>query len=397
VQALKRIVVSVKHQPEIWVGLYRYAHPHVNWMCESVTTRGLHAVVSRIKRIGADGCILTWHHAEPVPGLAETGVPCVHISDTDLGPRFPCVAADNVAIGRMAANYLADLGLRNLAYFSPERASFCPGRLKGFLSTARQRETTTNVFTRRGRYRPVNMNFQLRPDFLPSMYNWIAALPKPVGILACDDERGMWLTRICAQLGLSVPGDVAILGPENTELSCLIAHPALSSIRLPKRRIVYEAARMLDRLMAGEPLTTSRLLFEPLGVVERGSTDATYADNPEIVAALQLIHRKACTGLRADDVIHALPGSRRRITDQFRASTGRSILEEIIRVRISRAKEMLRADELPLKRIATRCGYANTSAFSRDFRKRVGQPPGAWRSAAKRERQYWRADADEPE
>src|SRR4029077_20862433 len=81
---------------------------------------------------------------------------------------------------------------------------------------------------------------------------WIKSLPKPLGLMACNDFRGIQALDACRQAGIAVPEEVAVIGVDNEELVCKLASPPLSSVVPDARCIGYEAAALLDRLMKGE-------------------------------------------------------------------------------------------------------------------------------------------------
>jgi LacI family transcriptional regulator len=58
---------------------------------------------------------------------------------------------------------------------------------------------------------------------------------------------------------------------------------------------------------------------------------------------------------------------------------GRSILEEIRRVRIERARFLLAQTDLPLHAVAERAGFTDAKRFSTVFRQATEQTPGAYR------------------
>ena len=71
---------------------------------------------------------------------------------------------------------------------------------------------------------------------------WVEGLPKPVGLMACNDIRGQQVLTACRDVGVAVPEEVAVLGVDNDEVLCDLADPTLSSIIPDTRRIGYEAA-----------------------------------------------------------------------------------------------------------------------------------------------------------
>src|SRR5204862_308111 len=79
-----------------------------------------------------------------------------------------------------------------------------------------------------------------------------ADAPLPIGVLASTDGRALQVLAVCRKLDIAVPEAVALLGVDNDDVFCELASPPLSSIALSTQRIGYEAARMLELLMAGE-------------------------------------------------------------------------------------------------------------------------------------------------
>src|SRR5207244_3107623 len=103
----------------------------------------------------------------------------------------------------------------------------------------------------------------------------------------------MLVGNACSLLNLKVPDEVAILGVDNNPLECGFTAPPLSSIMGSARRIGYQAAELLDRLMRGVTIKKRPALVAPAGVAARGSTDVLAADDADVVAALRYIHANA--------------------------------------------------------------------------------------------------------
>ena len=81
--------------------------------------------------------------------------------------------------------------------------------------------------------------------------DWIRSLPKPLGLMACNDVRGQQVLNACHIVDVAVPEEVAVVGVDNEEVLCELCDPPLSSVIPNPERIGYEAAELLDRLMAG--------------------------------------------------------------------------------------------------------------------------------------------------
>jgi AraC-like DNA-binding protein len=64
----------------------------------------------------------------------------------------------------------------------------------------------------------------------------------------------------------------------------------------------------------------------------------------------------------------------------FKAEMGQSLVQFLNDVKIRRAKVLLRSAPVPLKQVATECGFRDEFYFSAVFRRLTGQSPGAFRS-----------------
>ena len=91
--------------------------------------------------------------------------------------------------------------------------------------------------------------------------------------------------------------------------------------------------------------------------------------------------RGHCTEpLRISDVVRVSGYSRTRLFTLFAAEAGLSPNDFLLRCRVERAKELLRADAAPLTQVALDCGFSSSTYFSTVFRKYVGCTPSEWRT-----------------
>ena len=173
------------------------------------------------------------------------------------------------------------------------------------------------------------------------MARWLADLPKPVGVMACNDDRGREVLEACRAAKVRIPEEVAVIGVDNDELLCELSDPPLSSVTFGAERAGFEAAALLEQLMAGRPKKPSQSLPGALGVVARRSTEVVLHEDQEIAAALRFIHDNAGRPIRVYDVVASLGDARRTLEIRFQQVLGRSIHEEIRRARLERAKRLL--------------------------------------------------------
>ena len=77
-------------------------------------------------------------------------------------------------------------------------------------------------------------------------------LPKPIGILAANDDRGLQLLDACRRNQIAVPDQVAVLGVDNDDCLCDLSLPSLSRIDVNSEETGYQAAALLDRSLHKE-------------------------------------------------------------------------------------------------------------------------------------------------
>jgi LacI family transcriptional regulator len=185
---------------------------------------------------------------------------------------------------------------------------------------------------------------------------------------------------------MHIPNEVAVLGVDNEDPLSRLVWPGLSSIALATEQIGFRAADLLHRLLDGLSLPRASTLLSPLGVVARGSTRQLVPDDPVVAKAIAVIHESVSTPLSVADLSRAVPVSRISLERRFRRYLDRTPAQEIRRVRIAQARQLLMATDLPLKSIAERCGFAAASRLIEAFRRETGSTPIAYRVRTARQR-----------
>jgi LacI family transcriptional regulator len=211
----------------------------------------------------------------------------------------------------------------------------------------------------------------------------VRSLPKPIGLMACNDDRGRQVLDACRRGDILVPDEVAVLGTDNDQFLCNLADPPLSSVDLDLPTIGYEAAAVLDRMMAGAPVPAAPVLLPPRGVVVRRSTDVLATGDRALAEAIRHLRDHACSGLRLKDFLKTTSLSRRTLERRTRQLLGHSPKEEITRVQLERARRLLAETELKVAAVAENCGFTQAKYFCQVFRRRCGITPAAFRREAR--------------
>lgn len=294
--------------------------------------------------------------------------------------KVPTVDVDHAAVGRMAAEYFLDRRFVHFGFFGSESVRYAQIEEQAFRE--RLAEAGYTVSSCYSEFLPEAKASVLWKKSNQKKVKWLRRLPKPVAIFTNEDTPARYLADLCRQLGLEIPDDVALLGVGNDELECRLTMPLLSSIAVPSQHIGYEAATLLDRLMAGQPAPDEPILLPPLRVITRHSTDIMALEDEVVQAALQYIRRHASEPIRVAEVADAVTVGRRDLERRFRRLLDRSVLEEIHRVRIGQAAVLLADTHLPISTVARRVGFTSSRQLDGLFARHKGMTPTAFRRRA---------------
>ena len=310
--------------------------------------------------------------------ILGTGIPTVDLDDQAPSSGLPTVQSDQEAIGALAAKHLLERGFARFAFIGYPQFEWSRRRRIGFTAAVQAAGYDCDEHSET---EPVSWGHQQTAweGEIEGMSRWIAQLTKPLGLMACNDYRGVQVLDACRRADVAVPEEVAVIGVDNEILACELAAPPLSSIIPDCRRIGYVAAEMLDQLIRRERLSEPRRQIVPYGMITRQSSDVMAIPDPMLAAALRFIRESACAGIRVEDVLEHVAVSRSVLQRRFRMTLGRTIHSAITAVRIERVKQLLSETDLPLAGVAERAGFSHVDYMSTAFRKASGSSPGVFR------------------
>lgn len=358
-------------------GIAAFARHHGPWSIYW-EPRGLEAMWSQFRSLDADGIIL--RDVEKVEEVAACGIPTIVVGHWRKEiPGLVNVITDSAAIGRLAAEHLLDCGFRSfgycgLAHSEIEMTPWSQQRGESFQERLRQAGLDAQF------YQPSTPAAALeRTAEREVLAGWLHALPKPVGVMACNDDRAQHVIEACKLAGLRVPDDVAVLGADDDDLLCGLADPPLSSVGINFERAGYESAVALDQLMRGRPPAGLTITAHATQVNARQSTDVIFLEDAPVVRALRFIRASPRPPVSVADVARAAGVSRRVLEKRFRRWLGRSVLHEIRRVRVKQICTLLLETTGSITQIAQTLGYDDLQHFSRYFQSEMGMTPRDFR------------------
>ena len=358
--------IGVRH------GIAQFAQRHAPW---HFSTRRSPADARPSDAV--DGVIAQAWDEPAFVTFAERGIPVVDVSNQTLAGRFPKVLRDNAGAGRAAAEHLLAQGLRRFAVVTGYAHAGFQQRADAFEQRVRQVRGATCVGIQSFRHP------QIFSDAAEERYlaDALATLPHPVGLFAVSDAQATAVLVAARLAALRVPDDVAVVGVDNAAEMCDLSDPPLTSIDLNAERVGFEAAKLLATLMAGGAAPADNLVVPARGLVARASTDVLAIDDADVVCAARYIRTHALAGIGVDDVLAAVPLSRRMLERRFRRALGRSLHQELQRVRLTHAKGLLARTDAGMLQVAHACGFTSQSYFGRAFAKATGLTPLAFRRA----------------
>jgi LacI family transcriptional regulator len=293
-------------------------------------------------------------------------------------PYLHNIIADNPAIGNMAAEHLLERGFCHFGYCGFDNMYWSCVRGKSFSSRISQAGFETHFYKR-----PKSRDALTWYKEEAILAEWLRQLPKPVGIMACNDDRGQHVTEACALAKLSVPYEVAIIGVDNDDQVCDISNPPLSSIELDVENAGFEACKLLDKMISGKKLKPQTFIVRPTRVVTRQSTNIVAIDDVLVSQALNFIEQNAKNPIQVSDVVKALNVSRTVLTDKFMRTLRRSIYSEIKRVRTNAIAHLLLETDLSISDIAFTLGFNKVNHIARYFKQTTGLSPLEYRKLRK--------------
>jgi len=366
---MKRIILLIETSREfgrqLIMGIARYSKLRGPWSFYKEPT-GLKSSIPYLTSWNPDGIIM--RDSLVTDELLKLKIPTILAIHNSSYPAYlPVIKTDSSSIAKMASDHLIGKGLKNFAFCGFDDYDWSNER--GQFFTQYNSDTGYNTDTY------VQPHIIQKNDWDKEQQHvskWIKTLPKPVGIFACNDDRGQHILEVCKGLGFSVPEDVAVIGVDNDPMICDIGDPPLTSIALNVEPAGYEAANILDQMINERKIEGQNILVSPTHIVQRQSTDLLAVDDTEVASAIHFIKENADNKLLVRDVVKMTRISRRALEQRFKKIIHRTIYDEIRQVRVESISKMLIETDLPISHIASYFNFTDIEHISRYFKKEKG-------------------------
>jgi LacI family transcriptional regulator len=260
-------------------------------------------------------------------------------------PQFKCVRVveDNLHASQIAAQHLLDRRVEQFAFYSDTANWAYDERGTGFTGVIKA-AGKNSIWLRRHQAK----------DFLAGRGEWqrrlhwlaksLSALPKPLGVLAANDQQALEVLEACELANLSVPETVAIVGVGNYLLAPDAMPTPISSVDTNLELLGYRAAATLDDLMRGGKVPGQLIRVPAKEVVARKSSDLLAISHVNIGRAVRFIWEHAHEPINVADVV--------RVAEKVES-------------------------------VAMSCGYQSLNSFCVAFKNATSKSPGQFRREAR--------------
>lgn len=329
--------------------------------------------LQQIKQWGAQGLLV--REGPKVQDFLSLGLPIVMAPFTQPFKHQANILTHDAKIGKLGAEHLLTGGFRHFAFV---------GMGQDFYWSWGRRQSFCRTLERAG-YRPKTLGLPMRGHLISwsgaqtCLQQWLQSLPKPIGLMACNDDICLHVIEACKGVHITIPDEVGLVGVGNDDMICTLTSPPLSSIALSTEKAGFEAAGWLEEKITRPKTKVRNFSVEPMHVVARQSSDVLMIEDLHIKKTVRYILDHAHQGLSVSDVLAQVPMSRSVLYERFREVMGHSLYEFIRQIRMERAARMLIETDLSITDIARAVGFTDQKNVARYFKQAMGQTPLQYR------------------
>ena len=274
------------------------------------------------------------------------------------------LVGDSVTVGRMVAEHFLKSGFKHFAYVEDlARTYWSMPRYAGF------RDALSEAGFDCSFYRSLKATAAKPKDDRARLSRWLEALPKPCAIFAANDVRARHVIEACRTKGLTVPGQIALVGADNDAVLCETASPAITSVEWNTVDYGYRIAEFLDTVIRTGRRPDKQRVFTYSGsrLVVRASSLMNATGDPLVEECREYLSQSLDKKLTTASISSALNISRRTLERRFYLGAGHSLRTEIQMMRMTLAKQLLEETDFRLEDIAFKCGFYDVSHMRQTF------------------------------
>ena len=360
-------------------GIVQYSKKHEPWvLCKMPMSYkdlyGIEGVVEWAVKWKADGIIAQFYSTDNVQIFKKNGIIAIA---QDFKTRFsdiPNITGTHKLAGKIGANYFIKKGFRFFGFYGIKDVVWSEERCKGFVNEVARCGINNNMYVYENESAKESWQYETVP-----LIEWLNKLPKPIAIMACDDNHAHHISEICSQCHIKIPEEISLLGVDNDESICTLSDPFLSSLDQAVEKGGYETAMLMDKLIADPNQKYEDVIVYPTQIITRQSSDV-YATNDKYIAIiLKHIHLQFNRKLNIDELTRLVPLSRRLLEERFKQVTGFPLYTYIMNFRVDKFAHKLLETNYSINEIADELGFWDHKNIARQFKQVKGCTPSEYR------------------
>jgi LacI family transcriptional regulator len=364
-------------------GIIRYSREHGPWIFLRLPlyyrdSVGVDGLIKYVKEWGAKGLIGQLYSKTEIEKFRKAGISVVAQDFEERFKEVPNISGAYNETGRMGAEYFLKRGFKNFAFYGFKNFVWSRERAEGFEEKINEAGYVVHYYEHR-KSRHTDL-WYYRPSALS---RWLKSLPKPIALMASDDNQALHITEASKHAQVRVPEDIAVMGVDNDENICYLSDPPLSSIHLDIERGGYEAAAVMHKLLTEKKKKFSNIIIKPTAIETRASTNIYSTNDTHIDNALKFIHLNIDRNIKVTHLLDEIPLSRRSLEKRFIMITGLPIYKYIFNSRMDLFAKLLLETDKSIIEIAHQLGLDNTKNITKQFKTLKGITPLEYRKKFK--------------
>ncbi|MFD2157686.1 substrate-binding domain-containing protein [Rubritalea tangerina] len=359
---------------EVLRGVLSMRSEFSNWDIRCITPQITFSELSEyIQHTHFDGIIARGLNPELARSITQLPIPSVFIraSEDDSAEYINGPTVDDQAIGRLAGEEFSLLNLGYWGFVHWDGVMWSEARRRSFHSYATARAVSNET---------LSLPEETRQSWkaVEQIAQWLKPIPKPCGILACNDQAGRDVINAAHLLGLSIPDEIAIIGVDNDRLLCESSSPSLSSIDLKGADIGRAAAISLAKQL-GILKPEAHYALQPAQLIVRESSHEVNKAMLTYQKALDYLAARPLKNTSVSTLAQSCGVSRRGLERAFEKCTQTSPAALIRDIRIKAIIELLRDGSASIESVAHQAGFSEASGLSNFVKRMTGKTPGDFR------------------
>lgn len=377
IKILVLIDYSTEFSRRFLTGLIRYSNEKGPWAFYRLpayykTLFGEEGILERIKDWEIDAVLAQWEYEE-VGFLEKLDIPVFLQSYKEENDRFSRISGDYRGVGIMAAQFFAKRRFKNFAFYGNKDFLWSKKRSEGFRIEVEKLEGNFFYFESEVFHGTEWSGSHVDLD------NWLLSLPKPVGLLACDDNFALQVSEMCKINDIDIPNELALIGVDNDELICNLSYPSISSIITNDEQGGYDTGKMLHYQIINKKSIPFSINIESIRIEHRKSTEKYNISNENILKTVNYIEKNITSILTVDKLMEIVPLSRRGLEIKFKECMGVSLYQFILDKKMDYVSDLLLNTDKDLLDIAIEVGFNDVRNVYRLFKKNKGYTPMEFR------------------